>query len=165
VGNELESRLHWFKINEEYWVHVAELKQCDTVTFTPSTFDFEFLDTTARRFEVSYDDKGHRRGKEKRQRPYLLEELDDIEKAWEAVRGLMHSQIKICEFLIESKRMEWDEPRGAGSSKTFQQFVHDVLKNVVVHADDLHDLEHAAVSGMLADALELHLTIAKEKVK
>ncbi|MEA3310492.1 MAG: CRISPR-associated protein Csx11, partial [Chloroflexota bacterium] len=81
------------------WVHVTKLRVGDKVAFTPSTFDFEYLDTTARRFEVSYQD-GHRRGADKRQRPYLLEELDNIEKVWAEVSQVSKSQIRMIESLI-----------------------------------------------------------------
>ncbi|MEA3309149.1 MAG: hypothetical protein U9Q70_06525, partial [Chloroflexota bacterium] len=166
----------------EHWVHVTKLRVGDKVAFTPSTFDFEYLDTTARRFEVSYDD-GQRRFKgnyddgqqhgvdkhqrsyllAKRQRPYLLEELDNIEKVWAEVSQVSKSQIRMIESLIETKRRDWltvDTPEAQATAQaTFCQFVRDVLHKTNIHTDLL---ESAALSGMLNDALELHLTIAKE---
>lgn len=154
------TRTRWFVgPDDEHWVHVSELRQGDNVHFTPSAFDFEYLDTTARRFEVSYE-HGQRRGADKRQRPYLLEEVEQIEQAWKEISRLPTSQIKALDALIEAKRRDWGEPRGAVVSETFHQFVRDVLKEADVHTDFL---ERAAVSGMLSDALELHLMIAKEK--
>jgi hypothetical protein len=154
------ARTRWFVgADGEHWVHVCDLRAGDAVAFTPSTFDFEYLDTTARRFEVAYGPDGRRRGKEKRQRPYLLEEIDAIEQAWGEIRRLSGSQIRQVEALIEAKRRDWGEPTGAlAVSPTFKRFVGDVLREARVHT---HALEQAAITGMLADALELHLTIAK----
>lgn len=146
---------------QELWlVHAGELKKDDVIYFTPSTFDFEYLDTTARRFEVSYAG-GQRRGADKRQRPYLLEELDHIEKVWAEVSKVSTSQFKALVALIESKRQDWQQPTGDAAlslseGDPFRQLCRDVLKHAGVHSETL---ECAALSGMLNDALELHLTI------
>jgi hypothetical protein len=137
------------------------LRPGDTVTFAPSTFDFEYLDVSARRFEVAYGDDGQRPGNDKRQRPYLLEQLAELEDAWEQVGRLPTSQIKGLEALIEAKRRDWGEPTGTlNVSPTFKRFVDDVLREAKVHTTPL---ERAALTGLLADALEIHLTIHKEK--
>jgi len=112
---------------------------------------------------VAYNGNGQRQGEDKRQRPYLLEEVADLEDAWERIQQrLSTSQIKGLEALIESKRREWEEPTGtaAGVSDTFRQFVTDALREARVYTDDL---ARAALTGMLADALEIHLTIHKDK--
>jgi len=169
VANKPTDRTRWFAGPDgEHWAHVCDLQQGDRVGFTPSTFDFEYLDTTARRFEVSYADDGQRRGKDKRQRPYLLEELDQIEQAWTIMHTrLPVSQIKALDALIEGKRAAWDEPRGAQAvSPTFRRFVREVLQvlqQAGVRGAALERLEHAAVCGMLTDALELHLFLSKEE--
>jgi len=157
-------RTRWFVGPDgEHWAHVCDLRAGDTVAFTPSTFDFEYLDTTARRFEVAYNDEGRRRGEEKRQRPYLLEEIDALEDAWGEISRLPGSQIRQIEALIEAKRRDWGEPTGAlDVSPTFKRFVGDVLREAQVHTNAL---EQAAITGVLAEALELHLTIAKEDPK
>ena len=50
--------------------HARNLKKGDQVYLWPSTFDFEYLDTNARRFEVYYNRKGQRH---RRTRPFYLE--------------------------------------------------------------------------------------------
>ncbi|RLC90208.1 MAG: hypothetical protein DRI37_02035 [Chloroflexi bacterium] len=146
---------------QELWlVHAGELKKDDVVYFTPSTCDFEYLDTTARRFEVSYDG-GQRRGTDKRQRPYLLEELEQIEQVWADIQALATSQIKALAVLIETKRQDWQQPTGDAAlalpeADPFRQFCCDALKQTGVYSETL---ERAALSGMLNDTLELHLTI------
>jgi hypothetical protein len=162
VAGKPADRTRWFVGPDgEHWVHVCDLRPGDTVTFAPSTFDFEYLDVSARRFEVAYGDDGQRPGNDKRQRPYLLEQLAELEDAWEQVGRLPTSQIKGLEALIEAKRRDWGEPTGTlNVSPTFKRFVDDVLREAKVHTTPL---ERAALTGLLADALEIHLTIHKEK--
>jgi hypothetical protein len=158
------NRTRWFiGPDSEHWVHICDLEPGDQVSFLPSTFDYEFLDTTARRFEVSYDASGQRRGPERRQRPYLLEQLDELEQAWQDISRLSKSQIHAVISTIETKREMWQKPSGAGAlalpgADVFRQFVCDTLREAGVYSDSL---ERAALSGMLRDALEIHLEIMK----
>jgi hypothetical protein len=163
--------------DDGWLVHAGDLKQDDVVYFTPATFDFEHLDTTTRRFEVSYA-HGRRRGADKAQRPYLLDDLARIEDVWQTLRdGLSTSQIKALETLIETKRRDWEKPKGAQAlalpdDDPFRQICRDALANAEWRGTTWQNipkvkreqLVHAAVSGVLADAIELHLTIAKEEI-
>ncbi len=162
AGKLPTDRNRWFVGPDgEYWVHVCDLRVGDRVCFTPSTFDYEYLDASARRFEVAYDSDGQRMGQDRRQRPYLLEQVDDIETTWGEISGLPLSQIKALEALIEAKRRDWGEPIGTLSvSDAFRQLVTDALHESKIHTPAL---EKAAITGMLADALEIHLTIHKDK--
>ena len=161
-GPPTDRTTRWFKGPDgKYWVHVCELQEGDRVAFTPSTFDYEYLDTTTRRFEVIYRDDGQRRSPEKRQRPYLLEELDELEQAWEKISRLSKSQIYAVISAIETKREAWSKPLGdkaltLSPNDAFRQFVRDTLKEAAVYSDSM---ERAALSGMLRDALEIHLEI------
>jgi CRISPR-associated Csx11 family protein len=168
VKGKPTNRTRWFKgADSKHWVHVCDLRQGDEVAFTPSTFDYEFLDTTARRFEVSYDASGQRRSQDRRQRPYLLEELDKLEKAWKDISHLSKSQIHAVIAAMETKRHVWEKPVGAGAlalpdQDVFRQFVRDTLRESGVWSEPL---ERAALNGMLRDALEIHLEIMKEELK
>jgi hypothetical protein len=116
----------------EHWVHVCDLRPGDAVAFTPSTFDFEYL-----------------------------EEVNDIERAWREISRRSTSQIRMVEALIETKRSAWEQPAGTlDVFPTFKQFVVDVLREAEVYSPAL---EQAALTSLLADALEIHLTIHKEK--
>jgi len=98
-GNKpAERQLQFTGPDGKEWVHVCKLKEGDTVAFMPSRFDFVFLDTAARRFEVSYaqgaqgndgqqqqgqrpgdrDKWLRRRGPAGRTRPYYLEKLGEL---------------------------------------------------------------------------------------
>lgn len=148
--------------DDKHWVHVTELRAGDRVEFMPSTFDYEYLDTTARRFEVIYDQHGQRRISEKRSRPYPLEDLETVEDVWQQLsQNLSTSQIKSIESLIEGKRHEWKQPRSVQKvDETFRQFVRDVLKEAQIWSEVV---EQAALRGLMSDAIEIHMTLHKEK--
>lgn len=147
------------------WVHVYDLRARDKIYLMPSRFDFEFLDTASRRFEVSYEN-GKRRGLVHPARPYYLEQLAELEELWEMLSDgpgrLATSQIHNLVGLIEAKRSEWyakqDDP-------VFKQIVKDIIANVWKDCPDLHRFVQAAVSGQLTDVVELHMSILKETQK
>jgi hypothetical protein len=161
---------HPNKEGEAVWnVHVQDLQPGDQITFTPSTFDFEWLDSAARRFEIGYiTGSGERSGQPRR--PYLFSELDAVEQIWEVLRdNLSKSQIYALRDLIEDRRSDWDitqensEPGGI-----FWQFCWNALKNLQWPSkpDIQWDLwADYAVKGWITDAVELHLHILKDKVK
>jgi hypothetical protein len=154
-------------------IHVGDLKNdgTDEVIVQPSTFDFEFLDSAAQRFEISYKD-GKRRGWERRARPYYLEEVEDFQKLWAMLsEGLATSQIKTLGELIETKRREWRDSEAQISADVFEQFVKDAINNAAwkkgkrPKGDDFTSIVQAAVRGQLADVIELYTQILKQKSK
>lgn len=154
-----------FEYPDNRWlVHVKELKKDDTVKITPSRFDFEFLDSASRRFEVSYDKNGIRKDITKLKRPYLLEELDDFERFWNILsEGLSRTQIKNIIGLIEAKREEWSPSE---RNDVFENYVHNVLHNANWKdgkPSELVKMENAAFSGKLRDVVELYMDILKIK--
>jgi hypothetical protein len=153
-------------------VHAADLKDGDWIYFTPSTFDFEFLDTSARRFEVYYDENGRR---PRQTRPFYLEDLDRFEKLWEILKKLETSQRHQVIHIIEATRETWhgqDEENQSLDDPVFQQFVADTLANATwpkdqswksIPEDQQKELIDAGVRGELADLAELHMEILKER--
>jgi len=80
------------------YVHAGEAVPGGCLEFTPSTFDFAWLDNLADRFEITYDPRGIRLGLAKR--PYILDELTLLEKIWEVLRSnLSINQIYILRML------------------------------------------------------------------
>jgi len=166
-------------------VHVKELQKGDKVYITPSRFDFEFLETSGRRFEVSYNDQGLRRNPARRTRPYLLEEIETLQHIWWLLsgkgkehpktewKGLTTTQIEALVSIIEAKREEWNQPTGKASyHTTFEHLVKDVLRRAdwpdgwaKMAKEDQSLLEEAAKNGILADVVELYMTVMKEKPK
>ena len=160
---------------ESCWlVHAGDLKEGDQIYFTPSTFDFEFLDTTARRFEIYYDENGRR--------PFYLEDLDRFDTLWKILQNLETSQRHQVIYTIEATRELWyglDETELEAEEKTpdkpkvFRQFVTDTLANATWRKDykkwadipleQRQQLINAGVQGELADLAELYMEILKER--
>lgn len=155
------------------WVHINDLRKDDEVSLASSRFDFEFLDTAARRFEVSYeknersDNYNKRKGSQHLRRPYYLEELADFNTLWEILRKrLATTQIENLIGLIETKREEWKIDQ---DNDVFQQVVCNILKNAhwKERPDDpqMQKLYQAAISGQLVDVTELYISILKQKTQ
>ncbi|MEG4942459.1 CRISPR-associated protein Csx11 [Microcoleus sp. F4-D5] len=154
-------------------VHAADLKEGDRIYFTPSTFDFEFLDSTARRFEIYYDDKNGRRPRQTR--PFYLEDLDRFDILWKILKTLETSQRHQIIHTIEATRETWygqDEKNQSVQDPVFQQFVEDTLAKAAWPKDkkwwsipkaERQQLIQAGVRGELADLAELHMEILKER--
>ena len=151
-----------FEHQKRWLVHVSELKKGDAVRIEPSRFDFEFMDSASRRFEVSYDENGKRRDPLKSQRPYLLDDLDDFERICELIsKNLSTTQIKNVIGLIETKREEWKVSK---DDETFKKFTRDILSNAKwKHCvpPNLDELTILAINGELRDIIELYMDIMK----
>ncbi len=160
--------------NHPWLVHVSKLRPGDVIYFTPATFDFIWLDHGGTRFEIAYDQCGRRRGTLRR--PYLLDELDDLVACWEMLAGdrekgikrLSTSQLHAVRDLIETKRAEWfQNPQDSLQDVTFRRHCESVLKNAQWATkptkDEMARLTHWAVTGLLADAVELFYHIMKQR--
>ena len=148
-------------------IHAGDLKKDDRIYFTPATFDFEWLDTSGRRFEIAYDDDGMRLGR--RCRPYLLDDLETIRAAWDRLAGdtgLTSSQIHALRDTVESHRKDWEPPPG---DPMFQTFCRNAITNAAWGQQPGNeikdDLSQLAASGFLTDVIELFMEIMKQKPK
>lgn len=183
AGKPLAERLHhWQAIHPTHkpaaahgftdLVHVSELCKDDIVLYSPSTFDFEHLDVAGRRFELNYNESGVRIAPANRPhhvtRPFLLEEIADLENVWGALQKLPGGQRDFLARLIETKRTEW-KVTTAGDA-TLRRFACDTLRQIGAEqkwwTDKLDDeqrrlLEEWAANGKLADALELYEKMMK----
>jgi CRISPR-associated Csx11 family protein len=169
-GATSKGRERQFKgINGKEWVHICDLREGDEVYLKPSHFDFEFLDTAARRFEISYADNGRRYGSKRPARPYYLEQLDDFEKLWTLLsNGLETTQIENLIGIIEDRRIEWLADH---NDEVFKQVVHDALNNANwrpsrlrgLQSEQFEQLYQAAVKGQLTDVVELYMRILKQR--
>ncbi|WP_322821151.1 CRISPR-associated protein Csx11 [Chloroflexus sp.] len=170
-GNRNDRQRRFTGADGATWVHVCDLVPGDQVHFMPSIFDFEFLDTTARRFEIHYNEHGQR---PYRTRPCYLEDLDRLETLWGYMQHLSTTQRHQVIRTIEATREAWYGQDQSGTSLTdgvFRQFVADTLAGAEWprHAS-WHQfseewrkyLVQAGVRGELADLLELHMEILKE---
>jgi hypothetical protein len=170
VEGKPTDRNYWFiGPDGEHWVHVSDLRPGDTVYFTPSTFDFEYLDSASRRFAISYEANGRRFGRPTR--PYYLEDLERLEGLWQTFCKLSPTQVKQVLQTIEITRERWfgrDETHRSASDPVFRRFVENTLANAEWDWKTIENSEQlitAAVRGELADLAELHLEILKEERK
>jgi CRISPR-associated Csx11 family protein len=152
-------------------VHVSDLLEGDRIYFTPSSFDFEFLDTSARRFEIYYDENGRR---PRHTRPFYLEDLDRFDTLWKILKNLETSQRYQVIHTIEAARELWygQNEQESLTDSVFKQFVADTLakatwtkdyKKSDIPPDQRQQLIDAGVRGELADLAELHMEILKER--
>jgi hypothetical protein len=168
ANHPLDGRTYMLSKDGRILVHVADLREGDLVSYGPSRFDYEFLDITGRRREVNYLSGGRR--PERPWRPYLLEEIPLLRRAWDLMyrdgRGLSTSQMEALSALIESRRDAGWERADAG---TFAQFVRDALANA---GDGWWDnlepherlfIEDWAQRGRLGDVMEWFTFIGKRE--
>ncbi|WP_214079635.1 hypothetical protein [Mesotoga sp.] len=165
---EREKRCLSFKGPSGNWlVHVSELKEGDIVQVTPSYFDFEYLSSASQRFEISYTKDGRRRSKDRKHRPYYLDDLDEIERVWVLLSTkLSNSQIKKLNTLVEEKLRDW-ALSSEKADDTFKSYVENVVDNLrwkqSLSKDEKDTLIDFCVSRKLADVLEIHMSILKDK--
>lgn len=164
-------------------VHARDLKPGDRVRIEPSLFDFEFLDTIGRRFEVSYADGVRRpRAGLAGRRPYYLEHLPEFRRLWRLLSGhgaaesaerkaLTATQLSNLETLIGAHALEWRQGdwKTLATDATFREYVRATLANVgkgwwkSLQGDERDFVHQAACEGALVDVIELYRKIMKIK--
>lgn len=172
-GNRVPVNRHrvFFDPNHnKVFIHAGDVQAGDQIQFAPSTFDFEFLDTTARRFDICYNPDGRR--KMRFSRPFYLEDLDRLSELWRYLQQLLPSQRHQVVSTIETTRELWYGADGYEASlhdPVFHQFVADTLAGAEwrgdawQHPDARDKLIQAGVRGELADLIELYMEIMKER--
>lgn len=165
---EFKKRSLSFKGPTGKWlVHVSELEKGDEVLVTPSYFDYEYLSSASQRFEISYNNDGKRRSKDRSQRPYYLDYLDEIERVWTILSTrLSNSQMKKLNTLVEEKRREW-ALSSENEDNTFKSYVENVVDNLKwkqsLAKHEKEKLVDFCVNRKLSDVLEIHMSILKDK--
>ncbi|MBI4337018.1 MAG: hypothetical protein HY683_04225 [Chloroflexi bacterium] len=88
LDSRYASRKGYFRTIRGDVIHATEVQAGDTLEVYPNYYDFEFLDSSARRFDL-VGSGGRRKGPVDRfmSRPYLLEELDQgLVRLWAAMK-------------------------------------------------------------------------------
>ncbi len=161
-----------FKVKDVYemkdLVHVNDLKVGDIIYYTPSTFDFQFLDVTTRRYELVYKDEKRLEPSESWDtRSFLLEDLVVMDKLWGVLSKLKLSQIQQLAGLIEEWHKRWQIIDY--NDYTYETFIRYAFIRAYgkqwhkLSEKDQNDLINWAVCGRLFDLLELYLKILKQK--
>ena len=169
-----EAPCPWNNNEPEWVVHTKELNQGDKIYFTPSTLDYQWIDTGGRRFEIAYDENGQRFDMPRR--PYLLDEFDKLQKIWNTLeKHLTTTQIHALRELIETKRNEWDISE---NDLVFRQFCRDAISMAQWKKREdnypwgdkekpdkkwIDTWADYAVNGWLKDVIEINMQILKRK--
>ena len=152
-------------------IHVSKLKPGDSVMLEPSTFEFEYLDSASRRFDLSYDTNHRRRDVHRSHRPFCLSQFglfDETERILKEYLFLgTHKakthQLKALDGILHQKYQLWNCESWGGLDKTFIGWtLHNVEWGVRgPTAAEFGTLASAVSAGILADLLEIELGIRK----
>lgn len=161
--------------------HVSEIERGDKVLFEPSIYDFEFLDSNIRRFDVG---KIRRHwlfiGSRSRPKPYSLWDLDNFDRLQRIIDacGLTDTQVTNFYELLVSKIEEWGIERVEDlRSEAFEALVENAIKSFPlrlkitsnetckdkISKSDYDFLKESIFSGMFFDFFDLWHTILKRK--
>ena len=168
TDDEWYARMRVMEYGEEVVRPAREVEEGDRVLVEESLFDFEFLDSAGRRFEIAYEGERPRRmGRAAARRPYTLEEVDDLKRAWDLVgKGLATSQLKALDGLLAAKREEWGEEEWAREG---ERWAWQVLMNLEWTEEkkpverEMRWLARQGAAGTIGDAVELYLAIPKSR--
>jgi hypothetical protein len=180
----LDQRPSYFQVPElGDLIHVKDLQKHDRIRVIPSYFDFEFLDSSTRRYDVRYIAPGGKRRHpvvgETGPRPYYLDELDTCARLWWMLsgqgsfqladgspwEGLTITQIRGLEAVLAERFVRWQP------EVITPEFVAATLANTFGSAwakfseTDREAIQRACLSGQLFDVTELYIRLSGQKPK
>lgn len=147
--------------------HARTLRKSDNIKIHPSFFDFIFLDSNIRRFDVHLKD-GKRPHSlfERELRPYYIEDIDKFYEIWDILeRNCDNTQLNNFESLLLSKIREW-KLRNLEDfcNEEFEKLTRASIRNVLGinrGSPDFEIIFQSVVSGIFFDVKELNHTILK----
>jgi len=162
-------------------VHFSEIEKDDRLIIYPNYYDFEFLDSNMRRYDIHLNEKKRRRSNvaDFESKPVLLDELDQkIIHVWKRlfqgrqIRGLTDTKLRDLQSLWLSKYREWDVDLIDKEKKGYLQWWKLVQASLKLEFDlknpedkkKLLVLQEMLDNGLLFDTLELFLGIMKERI-
>ena len=151
-------------------LHASQLKPGDQVRMARAAFDYEFLDSASRRFEIAYDGEGKRRASSfaSTGRPYPAPAVHQLRNIAALLASrVSRRQMKSLDGLLAAKQCEWSDPR-VGRAEVPASFVAAVIANLELlprcepfTAAETEMLCKSYAEGLLHDALEIYLGIEK----
>ncbi|MFH1077561.1 MAG: hypothetical protein V1753_12170, partial [Pseudomonadota bacterium] len=176
-SSQVDDRSSWFRTIVGDVIHPTEIKKDDTLSICPNYYDFEFLDSNARRYDLT-SDEGRRRSSVAafRSRPILLDELSQkMIHLWKGVfqgkqfANLSDTQLKALQSLWLSRYQSWDvslENRDTSEYKTWKALVDASIQESLgsLSADQLLLLKETICNGLFFDTLELYMGVLKERI-
>jgi len=160
--------------------HVTEIKSGNVISFYPSYFDFIYLDTNTRRYDV---------GKKRKHwlfkhspKPYLLKDIEDFERLRKLLNtlNLTTSQILNAYGFLMEKIREWelDKKELPIKDEVFEQFVENMISDIPfrlkkneitepgkINESDYDFLKGSILSGLFFDLIDMWHTVLKKKFK
>jgi hypothetical protein len=158
------------------YMPILSFESADEVMLTLNHFDYEYFESSQKRFEVILDENNVKRTHPKvgksGPRPYLLEDLEGICELWSIVDPgsgrLSSSQAKNLEYLCTNKILEWNLGReNVAEDDLFRKFVSSSVQNIcgeTLSCGDKEAIVQSILSGSFFDTLELFMTLKSEEV-
>lgn len=177
IGQEKDEIELW---NKKRYIakEVKKLKKNEVVDVLLGAFDFEFLDTAGRRFDLYLDKNNKKRVTHtllgaNGPRPYniyhlkLLKELEFIIFRQKEQSDLTDTRLQNIFTLLSTKLTEWYKtPESYKNRESYQKLVAAVLqKEMDLAAEERAFLEKAVLSGLFFDWVELFYRIEKRKLR
>ena len=110
-------RSTFFKTIAGNVVHFTEIEKGDVLSVYPNYYDFEFLDSNARRHDITLNSQGRRKKSnvaDFRSKPFLLDELSQkIMCLWDELlqgkqlKGITDTKLRNLQSLWLTKYQEW----------------------------------------------------------
>jgi len=114
---------HHVRLRSDVPIKISEIRKGQSLKVKPGRFDFEFLDTSGRRFDIVYGREGKRPDPS---RPWDVADFTRLIDLWQNhFRFLSPTQRNQVIGLIETKRKEWSIVDN--DDKVFKRFVEDTL--------------------------------------
>ena len=179
VHSEFERRRSYFKTVAGDVVHITDAEEGDTLLIYPNYYDFEFLDSTARRYDIRLEAFRRRSSVTAAlSKPCLLDEFEqDLVGLWDGLTsgdtksitpGLTDTKLRNIESLWLAKLQEWHVNLATDCDRR-QQWQALVEATLMKEWPQTHaksgKLREAILSGLFFDCLELHLRVLKERIE
>jgi CRISPR-associated Csx11 family protein len=173
-GDAHKSAPSYFKTFMGDLVYVSDIKKAYQLKVLPNFYDFEFLDSNARRFDIYLENKKRKSGVANfYSRPIYLEELfqkaghlwGDLLKG-RALKGITDTKLNKIKTLWLTTYEEWTN-NGKADKKTWEDFVELSIRREFpdVPEERYKLLKETIQSGLFFDTLELYNQILKERIE
>lgn len=175
-GLEAE-RKSFFKTTAGSVVHVSEIKPGDRLCLCPNYYDFEFLDSNARRYDLQLRN-GARRSSvaDFPSKPVFLEELENkVYFLWDKLfkdqqlPGITDTKLRNLQSLWLTKLQEWRVDLARTKTDAYQNWMRLVHASIGREFHEMKDehfdmLDEMIRNGLFFDTLEIYLAILKERI-
>ncbi len=166
-------RSTYFEVPTGAAVHFSQIMPGDALSIYPNYYDFEFLDSNARRHDIHLDSNNTRRSSvaDFKSRPYLIEELDQhISFIWDVLlkgKGLNNitdAKLRNLQSLWLTKYQEWVEPARANLN-LWKEFIAASIAKEFPKSEYAPFLSGTVESGLFFDTLEIYMGILKDRIE